>query len=546
MAKKSSVNLVTEKLPAAEKPQKPPRQKASATAVAARRKATETTKPVWFGDLYANVVEQHRKKGKLTGFNVLSGGDTFQLGIRIPFVLQYLLGCEVLPMGVAIETNGPPMSCKTMLMYEFGRLFKEANGLFEMVLTEGKSSPGLVRSVIGWDQRSRQSTTITSVPTMDAMMRAISHRIAWAVQVAENGATPTGKSGAGYTAPVLIGVDSVMGANASETSMKIQKEGCIGRSFPIEALILTPFLKETASRITNFPFILFLINHRKEGEKDDTKPYDKVKYTKPGGKQLRFQASYELVTHLVDGRSGSWESPDPRENGGAEVHHRVIKIDNGKNSAATDGRSVRVHVSWRHIITDKLRADGNLVKVSRQITKWHWDEAIPPMLSSWKKGNRGKDGDPKGEQARRAKLDTVIHIRDAAGGKYYSDTLGIPKESPVDAARLGKLIARDESILEGLRALFGIEDGYIWDAGPGVDYRRVRLRLKKHADGAGADHIDGQSRILSGDALKDDSDLEEELESLEAVDVDELAAATIAELEEEAEQVKPRKRSRYS
>lgn len=530
MAKKAAVSKTEELVTADTPPVKKRATRVSPTALAARRKATEVDKPVTFGDMYNRVIEKNRKKGKLVGYNVMSGGgDTFQLGIRIPFALQYLLGSEVLPMGVAIETNGPPMSCKTMLMYEFARFFKEASGYFDMILTEGKVSQELVRSVVGWDDSSRRATNIVSVPTMNAMMREISNRISWITQVAEKGEEPTSKAGLGYVAPFLIGVDSVMGANASETSAKIQKEGDVGRSFPVEALILTPFLKETAARITNFPFVLFLINHRKESEKDPSKPYDPVKFTKPGGKQLRFQASYELVTHL-DKRG--WQTPDPRPNGGAEIEHRLIRIDNGKNSAATDGRHIKVRVSWRSVITDKLRADGVLKKVSRQLTKWHWDEAIPPLLTSWKKGNKGKDGDPAGEKARQAKLDTVLHIRTAPGGRYYSDTLGVPKEKAIDASRMGKLISDDEQVLEGLRALFGISDGYIWAAGPGADYRRIRLKLKKHADGAGAAQIDKSMKELSGDALKDDEELEEELAEFSPVDVDVLVEQAEATWEE--------------
>src|SRR5690606_22588322 len=125
----------------------------------------------------------------------------------------------------------------------------------------------------------------------------------------------------GYTFPVLIGVDSIMGANADETANKIEQDGSTSRGFPLEALILTPYLKDVASKISGFPFVLFLINHRKEKEKDPSKPYAEPEFTKPGGKQLRFQATYELVTHRVGkGR----RTPDRRPDGGAEIEWRTI------------------------------------------------------------------------------------------------------------------------------------------------------------------------------------------------------------------------------
>jgi hypothetical protein len=512
-------------------------KKVDPTDLAVRRRITEVDKPVDMLDVFNRVMEASRKSGKLKGYNLVSGGgDTFQLGLRIPFVLQYLIGCQVLPLGIAVETNGPPMSCKTMLMYEFARFFKESRGWLEMVLTEGKISRSLLRSVMGWDRASRRAANVDSVVNMNDMMQVITFKLNKLSQLAETGETPQSKKGMGYIYPVMIGVDSIMGANAAETSKKIREEGDYSRSFPVEALILTPFLKETAASISNFPFLLFLINHRKEGEKDPSRPYDAVKATKPGGKQLRFQATYELVTHLA---AKPQKVPDNRIGGGAEIENRLIRIDNGKNSAGTDGRSITVRVSWRYAACDKAMADGSFQKVARQLTTWHWDEAIAPLLSQWKKGRGSAEQLVASTRSRCEKLDAVIHIRDAPGGRYYSDTLNIPKSAPVTASKIGEMIVKDEKILEGLRVLFGIEDGYVWQAG--VDYRKVRRKLKDFADTTGAAQIDKQLNVLMESADEID---EEQLETLKTVSIEKLREAVEAEAENT---IAPRGRtSRYS
>lgn len=471
-----------------------------------RRQAVAVSEPITAAEMYDRVKQKAERTGKLRQMsNAYDGGDTYYLGLKIPFALQFVLGSEVLRLGIAIEVNGPPMSCKTMLMYEFGRIFTEANGWLDMVITEGKASPGLIRSVVGWGAKARRGVKMLMVSTMNAMMTQLVFRLQLYKQLATKGGE--GTKAVGHKFPVLLGVDSVMGANASETSNKINTEGDVKRNFPVEALILTPFLKEVANRIACYPYVLMLINHRKEGEKDETKPYEKVKFTKPGGKQLRFQATYELVTHLVKG----WQDVDRRADGGAEVEHRLIKIGNGKNSAGTDGREIKVRVSWRTVVAEKKRADGKIKKVPRQLTKWHWDEAIAPMLSAWKNGKqrRGVAGISPEASARTAKLDTILHLRESPGGRFWSKTLGISKDAPATAERIGQLIEADDAILDGLRALFGIEDGYVWDTTK--DFTRELKRLRKFAETEGADFLDGNAAALEN-VWDDDEDAAGEAE----------------------------------
>jgi len=462
--------------------------------------------------VYNGILEKQRIKKKIGEDSLIGfGADTFQLGIPLPFMLQYMFGCAVLPMGTVIEANGPQMSCKTMLMYEFGRFFKNSGGWLDMILTEGKVSTSLIRSVVGWDKRSRDAVFSVRVRHMNQMMDEITRRLAIVHTMATKGIDGAPKTG--YKFPVLMGVDSIMGANALETKNKIEKEGSTKRGFPIEALILSPYLKNVSSNISGFPISLFLINHRKEKEKDDAKPYEKVKFTKSGGKQLRFQATYELVTHMVR----EWVSGDPRPNSSSEIENRTIRIGNDKNSAGTNGREFDIRVSWRFRVLPKKRNDGKTVLVARQITQWHWEEAIAPFLMSWKKGRTNAQGVSKGAQERVAKLDAVLHLREVTKGSFYSDTLGIPKAKPVTASVIGRMLEPSEedkleetaavrekrdTIIKGIRAVFGIDDGYEWDSN--VDYRLAMKKLQDFATKEGGDSLDDYVDALKHNRFEDD------------------------------------------
>jgi hypothetical protein len=217
-----------------------------------------------------------------------------------------------------------------------------------------------------------------------------------------------------------------------------------------------------------------------------------------------------MITHMIK----EWADVDPNPDGGTEIHHRLIRIDNGKNSAGTNGRQVTVRVSWKYRVIKRKRFDGKVVPTQYQLTTWHWEEGIAPLLSAWKKGSSAHKSDAgslsKAEQ-RRIKLDAVLHFRDAPGGRYYSKTLGIPKEKPVTAERFGRLLCRREDIMDSLRAMFGINDGYVWDSTK--DYNVVRRQLSKYAQVQGAAELDKLGDALTNNRFDEDIMEGDELDS---------------------------------
>ncbi len=99
--------------------------------------------------------------------------DACIMGLDIPFPMQVVLNTSVLRLGVMLEVNGPPAACKTMLMYEMGRWFKNVGGLLHMVLTEAKVSETLGPSLIGYDIASRAALTVRPAENMELMQRYV-------------------------------------------------------------------------------------------------------------------------------------------------------------------------------------------------------------------------------------------------------------------------------------------------------------------------------------------------------------------------------------
>lgn len=434
------------------------------------------------------------------------------VGIPIPFPLQYLIGCTVLQLGIVVEANGPPESGKTTLLYEFGRLFRQAGGWLEMVVSENKISEELARSIIGWDIEGLESFHSFFASDLEDMMteiQSISDRAKSKMKIIH----PETKKPLGATFPVLIGVDSIMGTNSAESNKKISEDGSPSRSFPVEALKINPFMKKIAADISTFPQLLFIINHRKEAKKDPSKPYAPVEFTKPGGKQIQFQDTYELIIHGTKAQT----HVEPRIDGGLEIFTRTLNIKVGKNSAGISGREVAVPYSWCNRMTEFVQLDGSVRVESKQLTIFRWNEATTNLLYAVQQAPQ------KSKEAaalRLERLDRVLHFR-REKGRYWSKTLGISKDDAVDPATFGMMVTRNPKILKELQQHFGIIQGYEWNGG-NEDFQRLRVKLMKESAKLAMMRRDKQVEDIKHDYREiedqDQDAIEGEVLSCEAVD----------------------------
>lgn len=425
-------------------------------------------------DLFVTGVGTEQLSSPDSALQVNPLSDVVKLGLPIPFPMEYILGCDVLQTGVVVEANGPPASCKTMLLFECGRWFIENGGIFDMVVTEQKLSEELAYSVIGHDYSKRRNFMPWTASSLENMCQLVQDSMARVNAFAKMKHPSTGKL-IGHSMPLLVGIDSIMGAIAEETKAKIKADGAPSRGFAIEALLLNSFMKDMAADIHNKPFLLFLINHRKEGKQDPTNTWKPRDFTKPGGKQIQFQDTYELVLHACSGKSH--KRVDRAVNSGLDINGRTITIENGKNSAGQDRRVIDVDVTFRNRIVQMEGPDG-MYAASKQITKFDWDTSTTRLLWGVYEGKDGRFGVEE-LKIRKAKLEEVLQIRRGTKGgeHFWSSTLGITESDHVSARAFGRLVSQNPDVLEALRLIFSITKGKVWV--PGRDFSQHRFELTK-------------------------------------------------------------------
>lgn len=437
--------------------------------------------------VYASFIEDNYGSSSDMRMSMLPQSVCIKPGIPIPFVLQYVLSYGVLPLGGVIEINGPPQSFKTAMSYEIGKRFIQYGGALNFLVTEAKISEDYAHSIMGYNHKTLNNFHPVLTKTMNKWQKLLLQFISLGKDVVDKG-DDVNKIPAGGFVPYLFAIDSVMGANLEEVDGRIVKKGFADRDMPVMAQSLTNFLKLAANSIEGYPFMLLLINHRKEQKSEQDGPYAPKVFTKAGGQHLRFQATYELVLRCV----GKWTTQDMSGKGSMDVEWRRIRIENGKNSAGTDGRFVDVDVSWRNRIVD-----GQL----RQITTFHWDKAIVDLLMDWQEAKlvRGANSD-KGVKGRKENMDRHFHIRKIPRVGYISDTLGIDKSNALSAEQMGRAISSNPEIIKKLQFAFGIPAGMIWQ--PYTSYRDTL----KYANAIAKEEADRllNSKETETDILDDD------------------------------------------
>jgi RecA/RadA recombinase len=415
------------------------------------------------------------------------------IGLNIPIPMQYVFGAGVLPLGVVMEVNGERQSCKSMFCFELGRMFAEAGGWLEFLVTEGKLSRELAHSIIGWSPERLDAFHGTMTSDMKVWQSTLLNLITHHTKMINSGNAEFDIP-PGATFPVMYCVDSIMGANLPETNKRIEETGFAGRAFAAEALSLTTYLKTVANAVMAFPFLVVMINHLKI-DKDPNQPYSEGTKRTPGGRQLKFQETFELSLSRIKSEQGL----DQVKGNGLEINRRLIKMQMAKNSIGTDGRSASVWVSWQ-----KREIAGRQV----QFTKWDWDEATARMLIDFHAGKLSKI--KLSESTMTKRLDEFFHIRKR--GKFYiSDTLGITAADQMSGAKMGRLINETPEAVAAIRHAFGIPNHNLWI--PGTDYVAQRTELEAQAkveDEKWAD--DMRSMAISSDVEGLDVDDAEEFE----------------------------------
>lgn len=238
----------------------------------------------------------HRKK---TGqANVYIGTETRTVGIE-PYglALQYLMGIDVLPMGGIIFIAGDPKTYKTSAVLEFCKMFMETkagetNGVGVVINTEGKWSDSKARSILG-DLGSQlitmKATSTEEWQTYATTMFKSARDTIDKIKASSN--KKTSKFKGMEVPPLLLGLDSLIGAQTEYIKGKIEDEGHGAKTFQDRAMLNTQFLAKWSNDLVGLPVTMVITNHLKD--KIDTVGFGDRKTT-GGGSASDFHASLKF------------------------------------------------------------------------------------------------------------------------------------------------------------------------------------------------------------------------------------------------------------
>lgn len=352
--------------------------------------------------------------------------------------MEFVLAQSVFPLGVIIQVNGLYGSGKSGILAEFARWFDIAGGGTEIHENETKFSPEWYLSILGPEAFSRVIVHRCRSPedwqqSNSQMLRR--HKLSM---------TGTAKEpGIGRTIPVLSGIDSIMGKMSEEIQEKIlgkrderdpdkrgsTGEGFAGRSYPIEAQLITKYLRTIPQELDGWPFAMVLINHLRIN-KDDNGVQVR---SKTGGVQVDFQESFELEIKKAGGYRARIESLD--------FEGFPVEISCEKSSFGPTFRKAQTRVLW----WEEEDGSGDW----KQHTIWDWDWATVHLLNKLRNSASGSARLRKNLQDMEFHLDCpkTSDVENLA----WSKNLGMKAADARPWHEVGAMIHADQNLLNQLR-----------------------------------------------------------------------------------------------
>lgn len=381
--------------------------------------------------------------------NICAAGDAGKIVVGIPLpslAFEYLIQNTVWPLGRFTQIVGKHGTCKSALVFEMARWFKESQGLTYLFENETKYSPDWAPSIMGYAD-TPEDEVLAHIPchSVDDWQAKLQTMIKFCKD-------QMNLKEVGKIYPVMFAVDSLMGKLSAESQAKIEKEGYADRAHPHEALMINAFLKKIPQDIEEWPMCLVATNHLKP-KKSETGAH--MERHKAGGASPDFQETFEFEMSRDQNAKINLVDEDGFEVGGIK-----LQIACKKNSLGETDRKIKAEVRWVH-------REDPVTGEFRQYTRWDWHAATVNMLDSFPSGHR-KD-----------RIQEIVHIG-GNGNKWYSKTFGISSSEPVTATELGKLIDENVEIKTELRKLFGIKTRKAFQ--PNVSYDKQLSELIKDVE----------------------------------------------------------------
>ena len=383
--------------------------------------------------------------------------DVLTIGIKMPFVMQYILQNNALPLGRIFELVGEEKSNKSTLAFEIGKWFNGEYGHVYIFENETKFSEDMAMAVMGYtDEVGRPQFVHLPSGTqedwqakMTTTLKDIKHKMLSGASV-KIGSKVKKYKPIGRTVPILFILDSLAGAVAEENVKKINQRGFSGRNHPAEALSNTSYFKKFRSDLVKWPVALLIVNHLRKQKAENGQHIERKS---PGGKHVAFQQSFQLeltktkALSYVDTRKGAVA---------LSVKGNRVKIQCRRSSLGEDLRAANVDVLWWY-----EKRNGKI----RQYTKWQWSSALVDLLLE-------QDGSAK------ERIREIVDVRQIKN-KFWSNKLKVSKEKPLTKAEIGEKIEKNDAIIAKLSDLFAIKQRILMTRGD--DYKKLLRDSSKEA-----------------------------------------------------------------
>ncbi len=400
----------------------------------------------WDGDGVDNLLDSlfDRAKQFYGEDGVFTGSEAEQriVGLRLPALsAMYLFQSTVFPLSRMAQLVGTEASGKSTLLYEIFRWFRSFNGRSLLLENETKDSPELRNSILDYDYK---AVLTRPCEFLEDWQEGLINFVAWAKEVLEG--TPA-KPGPGRIRPLCCGIDSLTAKACRETDKKISELGYAERSYPVEANLISTFMKVMPQKLEGWPLAIVGVNHLKPGQDKQGRPTKNI----PGGRSLKFQETYEIELTRI-----------------AEINKKnfsgyTVKMFTKKNGLGADRKSIMVDIiRWY----EKDPRNGEL----KLRTIFNWEAASISLLLDFQKN---KDLWNEINQF----LD--LHPVRTKGLRVWSDALSIPSSSPVTYREAGQILEKHPKILEELYKLLCIRKR--WEFQPGEDYRDQQKKAAETA-----------------------------------------------------------------
>jgi hypothetical protein len=351
--------------------------------------------------------------------------------------MEFVIANDCFPLGLVIQLVGKHGVCKSALLAEFGRWFGLAGGGMTLKEVEDKFNSLWYRSIMGselYDMMPMQKCK-----SVEDWQRRLTHDIS-STKEAMLGTKE--KPGPGRIIPVLFGVDSIMGKQSEETQETILgkvdkrtgKRGKTGkghatRGHPVEALVITRYMRTIPGELDDWPFGMALVNHLRVN-KDEAGNQER---SKAGGVQVNFQESFELELRKLGGHKKKIQ--------GKSFDGIPISISCEKNSYGPTHRAIRTRVLWWEEDIGKNEWE--------QKTVFDWDWSTVDLLNNLMhgEGSNPRIKDSLAEIDFHLDCPTSSDIENTA----WSKTLGMTKDDACSWSEVGAMIRERPKLMNRLR-----------------------------------------------------------------------------------------------